>query len=209
MRTDEDFQDVRPDDITSLLNLQMPQEPSAFEKEMLSSYEKSLPRAESLGMDNKLLSMAQDSLSTQKRMEELSRGLGMNIASQMKGAPANLDIKRGSGMDFNLENIQRVDSPSSLIGEEYAMARDSLNTQRRMEELSRNLGVNIAKLEGRMGQAVPEQVIRRNAQEDSLYNTQAQMPYYRLPMYKHGGEVGAYKGGRGLLSIMPFSRRII
>ena len=208
MRTDEDFQDVRPDDMTGLLNLQTPQQPSAFEREMAGGYEQSLPRAGSLGMDNELLSMAQDSLSTQKRMENLSRGLGMNIASQMRGAPANLDIKRGSGMDFSLNNVQAVDS-APLIGEEYAIARDSLNTQRRMEDLSRNLGVNIATAEGRMGQAIPNQEIRRDMQEDNLYNTQVQMPYYRLPMYKHGGEVGAYKGGRGLLSMAPFSRRII
>ena len=132
----------------------------------------------------------------------------MDKASQMKAEPANLDIKRGSGMDFNLSNIQRVDSPS-LIGEEYAMARDSLNTQRKMEDLSRNLGAYIATAEGNMGQAIPDQGIRRSVQEDNLYNTQAQMPYFRLPMYKHGGKVGAYKGGRGLLSMMPFSRRIV
>ena len=132
----------------------------------------------------------------------------MDKASQMKAEPANLDIKRGSGMDFNLSNIQGVDSPS-LIGEEYAMARDSLNTQRKMEDLSRNLGAYIATAEGNMGQAIPDQGIRRSVQEDNLYNTQAQMPYFRLPMYKHGGKVGAYKGGRGLLSMMPFSRRIV
>ena len=132
----------------------------------------------------------------------------MDKASQMKAEPANLDIKRGSGMDFNLSNIQGVDSPS-LIGEEYAMARDSSNTQRKMEDLSRNLGAYIATAEGNMGQAIPDQGIRRSVQEDNLYNTQAQMPYFRLPMYKHGGKVGAYKGGRGLLSMMPFSRRIV
>ena len=132
----------------------------------------------------------------------------MDKASQMKAEPANLDIKRGSGMDFNLSNIQGVDSPS-LIGEEYAMARDSSNTQRKMEDLSRNLGAYIATAEGNMGQAIPDQGIRRRVQEDNLYNTQAQMPYFRLPMYKHGGKVGAYKGGRGLLSMMPFSRRIV
>lgn len=145
MRMDKDFQDARPDDMTGLLNLQTPQQPSAFEREMAGSYEQSLPRAESLGMDNELLSMAQDSLSTQKRMEDLSR----------------------------------------------------------------NLGAYIATAEGNMGQAIPDQGIRRSVQEDNLYNTQAQMPYFRLPMYKHGGKVGAYKGGRGLLSMMPFSRRIV
>ena len=114
----------------------------------------------------------------------------------------------GASLDFNLINIQGVDSPS-LIGEEYAMARDSSNTQRKMEDLSRNLGAYIATAEGNMGQAIPDQGIRRSVQEDNLYNTQAQMPYFRLPMYKHGGKVGAYKGGRGLLSMMPFSRRIV
>jgi len=219
MRTDEDFQDVRPDDMTSLLNLQTPQQPSAFEREMAGSYEQSLPRAGSLGMDNELLSMAQDSLSTQKRMENLSRGLDRyigkaegryHLGQAIPDQSILSDIKRPQQGDINFgQNIESVQAPSSLIGEEYAMARDSLNTQRRMEDLSRNLGVNIATAEGRMGQTIPNQEIRRDMQEDNLYNTQVQMPYYRLPMYKHGGEVGAYKGGRGLLSMAPFSRRII
>tara|TARA_R100000655_G_scaffold62308_2_gene100734 strand:- start:6 stop:1163 length:1158 start_codon:yes stop_codon:yes gene_type:complete len=68
--------------------------------------------------------------------------------------------------DSNSEqDIQRVTSPS-LIGEEYALARDSSNVQKQMEELSRNLGAYIATAEGKMGQAIPDQEIRRN----SLFN---------------------------------------
>mgnify|MGYP003115892978 CR=1 FL=1 len=163
--------------------------------------------------------IARDSLNTQRKMEKLSRDLDRyigkaegryHLGQAIPDQSILSDIKRPQQGDINFgQNIESVQAPSSLIGEEYAMARDSLNTQRRMEDLSRNLGVNIATAEGRMGQAIPNQEIRRDMQEDNLYNTQVQMPYYRLPMYKHGGEVGAYKGGRGLLSMAPFSRRII
>ena len=71
----------------------------------------------------------------------------------MLGEAPNLSLKRGSGMDFDINNIQGVESPS-LIGEEYALERDSRNMYNQMKELSRNLGVDIAKKEGRMGQVL-------------------------------------------------------
>ena len=81
-------------------------------------------------------------------------------------------------IDFG-ENIEKVESPS-LIGEEYALARDSLNLQKQMEELSRNLGLNIAKSEGRLGETIPMQGIRRDSLLD--FNPNISPVRYSRPM---------------------------
>ena len=135
--------------------------------------------------------------------------------SQMLGEAPNLSLKRGSGMDFDINNIQGVESPS-LIGEEYALERDSRNMYNQMKELSRNLGVDIAKKEGRMGQVLGGLGLRMPESMDmDTSNVQPIYDYFKPPMrggrggYQGGGKVGGYSGGRGLLSIMPFSRRIV
>ena len=63
-------------------------------------------------------------------------------------------------IDFG-ENIERVTQPS-LIGEEYALARDSSNLQKQMKELYRNLGLNIARAEGGLDDTITDQVIRES-----------------------------------------------
>ena len=94
-----------------------------------------------------------------------------------------------------------VQAPS-LIGEEYALARDSLNTQRQMEELSRNLGVNIARQEGRLGQVLGNQNIRRQGLMDlGINNISSVNPYFNLPMRN-------YAGG-GLFNPMQVGRRLV
>ena len=132
-------------------------------------------------------------------------------ASQMKGEAPNLSLKRGSGMDFDINNIQGVESPS-LMGEEYALERDSRNMYNQMKELSRNLGVDIAKKEGRMGQVLGGLGLRIPESMDmDTSNVQPIYDYFKPPMRGLGGgyQGGGKVGGRGLLSIMPFSRRIV
>ena len=96
------------------------------------------------------------------------------------------------------ENVTFVREPS-LFREEYALARDSLNTQRRMEALSRRLGIDIARREGRLGQVLPNQDIRNKGLMDlgidSIYPVN---PYFNLPMrnYAGGGLFNPMKTGR-------------
>tara|TARA_R100001082_G_scaffold35187_1_gene18264 strand:+ start:9392 stop:10873 length:1482 start_codon:yes stop_codon:yes gene_type:complete len=71
--------DILPDaPITPLFESQSPTE---------MAYQSSLPRAESIGLDNQLLSMAQDSLAQQRKMEGIASGLGdyINTGMQMGG----------------------------------------------------------------------------------------------------------------------------
>ena len=79
----------------------------------------------------------------------------------------------------DIANIKRVTQPP-LIGEEYALARDSLNLQKQMEELSRNLGLNIAKSEGRLSETIPMQGIRRDSLLD--FNPNISPVRYSRPM---------------------------
>ena len=107
--------------------------------------------------------------------------------------------------DLGLDNIAEVSSPS-LIGEEYALARDSNNMYNQMKELSRNLGVDIARQEGRLGQVLGNQEMRRPMFEDiSPSNVQPVYNYFKPPMRGVGG---GYQEG-GLINPMSYARRIV
>tara|TARA_R100001443_G_C3363150_1_gene179440 strand:- start:3328 stop:4524 length:1197 start_codon:yes stop_codon:yes gene_type:complete len=107
--------------------------------------------------------------------------------------------------DLGLDEIGKVSSPS-LIGEEYALARDSNNMYNQMKELSRNLGVDIARQEGRLGQVLGNQEMRRPMFEDiSPSNVQPVYNYFKPPMRGIGG---GYQEG-GLINPMSYARRIV
>lgn len=107
--------------------------------------------------------------------------------------------------DLGLDEIGKVSSPS-LIGEEYALARDSNNMYNQMKELSRNLGVDIARQEGRLGQVLGNQEMRRPMFEDiSPSNVQPVYNYFKPPMRGVGG---GYQEG-GLINPMSYARRIV
>jgi hypothetical protein len=128
---------------------------------------------------------------------ESSRAIMSDASSISSQAPEAQFALRSGGLDMSPELVQAP----SLIGEEYALARDSLNTQRQMEELSRNLGVNIARLEGRLGQVLGNQNIRRQGLMDlGIGSVSPVSPYFNLPMRR-------YAGG-GLFNPMKTGRRI-
>ena len=108
-----------------------------------------------------------------------SRAILSDASSISSQAPeAQFDL-RSADLDMSPEFVQAP----SLIGEEYALARDSLNTQREMEELSRNLGVSIARQEGKLGQVLGNQDIRRQGLMDlGIDNVSSVSPYFNLPM---------------------------
>ena len=116
-----------------------------------------------------------------------------------------LDIRRDETLfsDLGLDEIGKVSSPS-LIGEEYALARDSNNMYNQMKELSRNLGVDIARQEGRLGQVLGNQEMRRPMFEDIS-------PTYvtpRAPIENIQKRILGYAGG-GLINPMSYARRIV
>ena len=132
---------------------------------------------------------------------ESSRAIMSDASSILTEAPeeqfAFTDIIRSKNLDIPPEFVQAP----SLIGEEYALTRDSLNTQRQMEELSRNLGVSIARQEGRLGQVLGNQNIRRQGLMDlGIGSVSPVSPYFNLPMRR-------YAGG-GLFNPMKTGRRI-
>jgi hypothetical protein len=88
---------------------------------------------------------------------------------------------RRQELDLGLEDLMSVSSPS-LIGEDFAIARDSLNMQRKYEDLARNLGMKIDEMKMQSG---------NNS----------------LSSMKKGGMIGYQHGG--LINMMPYSRRIV
>ena len=88
---------------------------------------------------------------------------------------------RRQELDLGLEDLMPVSSPS-LIGEDFAIARDSLNMQRKYEDLARNLGMKIDEMKMQSG---------NNS----------------LSSMKKGGMIGYQHGG--LINMMPYSRRIV
>ena len=126
---------------------------------------------------------------------EPSKAILSDASSISSQAPEAQFALRSGGLDMSPEFVQAP----SLIGEEYALARDSLNTQREMEELSRNLGVSIARQEGKLGQVLANQDIRRQGLMDlGINNISAVSPYFNLPMrnYAGGGLFNPMKTGR-------------
>ena len=129
-----------------------------------------------------------------------SRAILSDASSISSQAPeAQFPLRFASPVRFaSPENVTFVREPS-LFREEYALARDSLNTQRRMEALSRRLGIDIARREGRLGQVLPNQDIRSKGLMDlgidSIYPVN---PYFNLPMrnYAGGGLFNPMKTGR-------------
>tara|TARA_Y100001951_G_scaffold81314_1_gene69449 strand:+ start:75 stop:1493 length:1419 start_codon:yes stop_codon:yes gene_type:complete len=89
----------------------------------------------------------------------------------------DLALKRAELGD--IANIERVESPS-LIGEEYALERDSSNLQKQMLELERRLGAYIATEEGRLSETIPMQGIRRDSLLD--FNPNISPVRYSRPM---------------------------
>jgi hypothetical protein len=152
-----------------------------------------------------------------------SRAILSDASSISSQAPEAQFALRSGGLDMSPEFVQAP----SLIGEEYALARDSLNTQREMEELSRNLGVSIARQEGKLGQVLANQDIRRQGLMDlGIDNVSPVSPYFNLPMAPNRAPIAntpsdasfiasylsrlqrpKFKGG-GLFNTMKTGRRI-
>jgi hypothetical protein len=83
------------------------------------AFQESLPDAVSLGEQNELLSMAQESLATQKRMEDLSRNLGVNIARQqglLGPSFPEMSIRRPSQSAIPIGFAQQPLLPSVGVG---------------------------------------------------------------------------------------------
>ena len=117
------------------------------------------------------------SLPLAKEREE--RIFNLNVQRDPMGKDPESIIRQE--LDLGLEDLMPVSSPS-LIGEDFAIARDSLNMQRKYEDLARNLGMKIDEMKMQSG---------NNS----------------LSSMKKGGMIGYQHGG--LINMMPYSRRIV
>jgi hypothetical protein len=105
-----------PDFDASLPNVSNLPEPISLTER---AFQESLPDAVSLGEQNELLSMAQESLATQKRMEDLSRNLGVNIARQqglLGPSFPEMSIRRPSQSAIPIGFAQQPLLPSVGVG---------------------------------------------------------------------------------------------